>query len=77
MEKIEKMRALAMAGELRGGQSHTVEIVVFIVFVMIIGSLIIGPGIPGIGLPEIARLFDSAIRSIQDLYNQAFGGVLP
>ena len=77
MEKIEKMRALAMAGELRGGQSHTVEVVVSIVFIGIIGSLIIGPGIPGIGLPEIARLFDTAIRSIQDVCNQAFGGVLP
>ena len=77
MEKIEKMRALAMAGELRGGQSHTVETTVFIVFIVIIGSLIIGPGLPGTGLPEIARLFDDAIRSIQDICNQATGGVLP
>ena len=44
---IEKARAGALAGELRGGQSHTVEVVVFIVFAAVIGALLLSGGAAG------------------------------
>ena len=62
MEKIEKMRALAMAGELRGGQSHTVEIVVFIVFAAIIGAFVLNPN-------------NGAVTVLQNIWTQAVTGI--
>ena len=65
---IEKARAGALAGELRGGQSHTVEVVVFIVFAAVIGAFLLSGGAAGGNVFfEMMRIWSDAIDSIRQL----------
>ena len=61
---MEKALMRARAGELRGGQSHTVEIVVFIVFATLIAAFFYNKyeHISG-----IKTIFNTAINLVQGL----------
>ena len=58
---MEKALMRARAGELRGGQSHTVEIVVFIVFCVLVGTFFVTAND---NISAIKRIFNSAINII-------------
>ena len=59
---MEKALMRARAGELRGGQSHTVEIVVFIVFAALVGAFIVGGGVEA-----ITNVWNDAIIKVQNM----------
>lgn len=61
---IEKARAGALAGELRGGQSHTVEVVVFIVFAAVIGAFVLNPNSGT--MQTIQTIWNNALAQVQD-----------
>ena len=59
---MEKALMRARAGELRGGQSHTVEIVVFIVFAALVGAFIVGGGVSA-----ITNVWNQAIIQVENM----------
>ena len=59
---IEKARGLAWRASCAGGQSHTVEVVVFIVFAAVIGAFVLNPN-------------SGAMQTIQTIWNNALAQV--